>query len=520
MLSCKPEHKKEDLTGQSRFAWNLMVSWISQLVLIFSGFVMPRLVDEKIGQSALGIWDFGWAFVGYLTLVGFGMGACFNRYIAKHRAEGEIVLLNQVANSVVLVQLVIASIVLFCTLIFYFFLPQFFGESLLGYIYEAQWVVLFLGLSLVVQMISGSARGLLTGYHRWDIHNALHAGESLFSLLLMVGALFFTSKGVVGMAIAYFISTFVFESLRFVFVRKICIEFTFNLSLACWSSCKEMLTFGIKSMLSNLPPILLLQTINIMIVSIIGPAALAVFARPIALTRYIHTFMNKFTLMVTPTTGAMTASNDMGEIRKLYLSTTKLSFAFSLPALAFLFIYGDILLFYWMGSDYVLWTLVMILAAGQLLSFAQDTSIRILMGLNQHGRISIFSFIAVAVCFLILIVVVGIENWQLNTAAFLLVLPLTLVYGFFIPIYTCAKLSLNYGVYIYNTLFKPLFYIIPYLILLTGSKMAFSYAYFSVAVITFLLAILITLVIYFKLLLSLDSQNKIFIKLGFASTIK
>jgi len=182
MGKCATMVEKEDLTGQSRFAWNLMVSWLSQLVLIFSGFVMPRLVDDKIGQAALGIWDFGWAFVGYLTLVGFGMGASFNRYIAQHRAAGEIVLLNRIANSVVLVQLVIASIVAFVTVLFFASLPTYFGHSLAGYISEAQWVILLLGGSLAVQMVSGSARGLLTGYHRWDIHNALHAGSSLFSL--------------------------------------------------------------------------------------------------------------------------------------------------------------------------------------------------------------------------------------------------------------------------------------------------------------------------------------------------
>jgi len=506
--------KKEDLTGQSRFAWNLMVSWLSQLVLIFSGFVMPRLVDDRIGQAALGIWDFGWAFVGYLTLVGFGMGASFNRYIAKHRAAGEIALLNKVANSVIFVQLIIATIVALSTVIFYLLLPTYFADSLNGMDAQAQLVILFLGASLAIQMVSGSARGLLTGYHRWDIHNGLHAASSFGGLLLMLVSLFFTSLGVVGMAISYFIATLTFESLRFVFVRKICIEFNFNLRLARLATCKEMLTFGIKSMLSNLPPILLLQTINIMIVSLVGPAALAIFARPLALTRHINVFMNKFTLMIAPTTGAMAAGDDLKDIRELYINTTKLSFAFSLPALAWLFAYGDTLLFYWMGPDYALWPLMMILAAGQLLPFSQDSSIRILMGLNQHGRVSILAFAAVLICFVILIAIVGIDNWELTTAALFFVLPLTLVYGFFVPIYTCAKLSLNYATYLYNTLCKTVLYALPYFALLALSKTAFCYAYFAVAAATFMLAILVTLIIYFKVLLSPEHQSKVLVKLG------
>jgi len=319
--------------------------------------------------------------------------------------------------------------------------------------------------------------------------------------------------GVVGMALGYFIATSFFEFLRFVFVKKICVEFTFNLKLSRLTTCKEMLIFGVKSMLSNLPPILLLQTINIMIVSIIGPAALAIFARPVALSRHVHTFMNKFTLMLAPTAGAMSAGNDLGEIRRLYLNTTKLSFAFSLPALAFIFIYGDTLLLYWMGPEYALWPLVMILSVGQLLPLSQDSSLRILIGLNQHGKISIFAFITVAISFVVLLCLVGVQNWGLNTAAFMLVMPLTLVYGFLVPCYTCSKLSLNYSTYICNVLFKPLFYVAPYLTLLIISKFYFIHDYHLIALFAFILAISITLIIYFRMLLPPKGQEIIWIKI-------
>ncbi|WP_354622647.1 MATE family efflux transporter [Psychromonas sp. MME2] len=421
--------KPEDLTGQSRFAWNLMISWISQLVLIFSGFIMPRLVDEKVGQAALGIWDFGWSFVSYLTLVGFGMGACFNRYIAMHRAANEIKDLNKVANSVVFVQLIIASVVVTTTVVFYFSLPYFFSESLQEHTHTGQWVILFLGFSLSMQMLSGSARGLLTGYHRWDIHNSLHAGDSVFSLILMVLALYFTELGVVGMAIGYFISTVTFETLRFISVKKICKEFTFNLRLSNFATCKEMLKFGIKSMLSNVPPIILLQTISIILVSSIGPAALAVFARPMALTKQIKTFMAKFTLMLTPTTGAMLGSKDPQAIQALFINTTKLSFAFCLPSLGFLFIYGDQILALWMGDDYASKHLIMILSAGLLLSMGQDSSIRILMGMNRHGRISVIALLSLMTLFVIGLLFTGVGNLALTTAALLFVVPMSIVYG-------------------------------------------------------------------------------------------
>lgn len=497
MTTDSDANKTEDLTGQDRFAWNLVVSWISQLVLVLSGFIMPRLVDDKVGQIALGVWDFGWSFVSYLSLVGFGMGACFNRYVAKHRSAGEFDLLNKVANSAVFVQTIISLVTVLFTILFYLLLPHYFSDALKENMEMAQWVVLFLGFSVAVRMISGSASGLLTGYHRWDIHNALHAGDSILSLILMVVALYFTDLSVVGMALGYLISTIIFEVLRFVFVVFICKEFCFDLRMANLSTCLEMLKFGVKSMLSNITPIMLLQTINIMLVSAIGPAALAVFSRPMALTKQIATFTTKFTLMLTPTTGSMQGAGDIAAIRSLFINTTLLSFAFTLPSLCFLFIYGDVILQFWMGSDYAIWPLVMILSIGQILPIGQDTSIRILMGMNQHGRISFFAFIAVFIFFAIGLIVSGVENWELTTAALLFVVPMNIVYGFIVPIYTCRELNLSWLFYIRSCVIKPMVYIIPLLCFLYWSRQAYDVRDIVTASITFFSAALITIVIYF-----------------------
>ncbi|QUM85346.1 lipopolysaccharide biosynthesis protein [Moritella sp. 28] len=500
--------KKEDLTGQDRFTWNLMVSWASQIVLIFAGFIMPRLVDNKVGQDLLGVWDFGWSFVSYLTLVGFGMGACFNRFIAKHRSSGDFVSLNKVANSAIFVQSAFSFVTMLFTFLFHFLLPIYFSDALKENTVIAQWVVLFLGLSVAVRMLSGSARGLLTGYHRWDIHNALHAGESVFSLILMLYALYFTEFSVAGMALCYFISTIIFEALRFVSVSKICKEFHFNLRMVNWATCLDILVFGVKSMLSNIPSIILLQTISIMLVSATGPAALAVFARPMALTKQIKTFMTKFTLMLTPTTGSLQGAGDIKAIQSLYINTTTLSFAFTLPSLGFIFIYGDVVLHYWMGSEYALSPLVMILAVGQLLPIGQDSSIRILMGMNQHGRISIFAFIAIFIIFAIGLLFSGVDNWELTTAALLFVVPMNIVYGFIVPIYTCQQLKLSWLSYIHRSFIKPVIYITPFLGFIYWSRQAFDASDNSTALATILFAGIVTCIIYFVYLVPKKMQQK------------
>ena len=79
-----------DVSGRQQLVRNVFVSWLSQLVFIAAGFVMPRLIDHRLGQEMLGLWDLGWTIVAYFGLVQMGVVGSVNRYVAMHRAEGVI----------------------------------------------------------------------------------------------------------------------------------------------------------------------------------------------------------------------------------------------------------------------------------------------------------------------------------------------------------------------------------------------------------------------------------------------
>ena len=79
-----------DRSGRDRMAWNIMASWGGHAVFVVAGFLMPRLIDEHLGQSSLGIWDFSWSIVSYFVLAQVGVGSSVNRYISKFRTAGDV----------------------------------------------------------------------------------------------------------------------------------------------------------------------------------------------------------------------------------------------------------------------------------------------------------------------------------------------------------------------------------------------------------------------------------------------
>lgn len=108
----KMEH---DITGQDRLARNLVARWLGQIVVVISGFVIPRFIDDSLGTSSLGIWDLGWTTVSYFRLFGFGFAGGLNRYIALYNARGQQAELRRAVSSTCFLQLLIASVTAIAT---------------------------------------------------------------------------------------------------------------------------------------------------------------------------------------------------------------------------------------------------------------------------------------------------------------------------------------------------------------------------------------------------------------------
>src|SRR5581483_8732211 len=92
------------------------------------------------------------------------------------RTARDVELLNRVVSSAMAVQLVAGMLVFLWTLLSAYFLPTFFPDRFGDLLNETRWVVVLLGSGLAIQIALDSFGNVITGCHRWDIHNAIHAG--------------------------------------------------------------------------------------------------------------------------------------------------------------------------------------------------------------------------------------------------------------------------------------------------------------------------------------------------------
>jgi len=443
-----------DFSGRSKLAWNVLTSWLGYFVFVVAGFVMPRVVDHYVGQVSLGVWDFCWSLVNYLSLADIAIGSSVGRYVAKYRTAGDRDGLRRAVSSVAAIQGAIALLVLIGTALLVWQLPRWISATLAEEVTVIRWVIALLGTSVGVHMAADSSRGVITGCHRWDLHNAINATSHLTSVFLMLVALAL-GGGLVSMAAVYLVIVVATEIYRIRCAYRVCPELSVRARLVDWNNTLTMLGYGGKTTLAGLTSIITLQTASILVAHTLGPAMLAVFARPLALVRHVETFINKFSFVLTPTASSLQASGKTEELRKFYLESTRYGFALAMPMMLVLAVFGDVILKLWMGPRYEQGLTLAILAACYLLPVAQNVSMRIMMGTNSHGRVALLSLVIAMAVFAGVSLYIDGTAWTLERAAFLAGLPLIVANGFVVPFFACRQLGVGPAEYLRNSLTVP-----------------------------------------------------------------
>jgi len=454
MIENGSDIRGNDLTGNKRITWNILSSWGGQMVFIVAGFVMPRMIDRHIGQTSLGIWDFSWSLVSYFGMAGLGVGSSVNRYVAKLRAAGDKDGLNEAMSSVVCVQVIIATAIGIMTVGLVSYLPHFFREHPVAELNEARWVVGLLGATLAVQQAFDAFRGLMTGCHRWDMHNGINAISYGITAFIMVVFLSL-GHGLRSMAAAYLGVGISAEIYRYIAVRRICPEAEIRIGHATWKQAMEMLSFGIKTIVTGLPGYIIMQGSSLLIAGHLGPAMLAVFSRPLNLARNAEMFIDKYALVLTPTAGSLQGAGLNREIRELMIRTTRYSVALSLPAVLFLSILGGPILQLWMGARYDSGWIMPILVVGFFLRMTQLSAMTILVGLNAHGFIGALNLVFAVAVFGTGIVVLQSLGWSLIGLAILIAAART-IQGVTIILFSCRRLDIRLGEYLRKSFLGPM----------------------------------------------------------------
>jgi O-antigen/teichoic acid export membrane protein len=453
------------------FARNVLANWCGHFVFLLSGFVIPRLVSDHVGPVRLGIWDFGWAMVGYLNLLTFGVASSVNRYVAFHRAQARPDLLNSAASCCMAVFLGTGTAAVLITIGVCLTLPVFFAESFGVSMREAQWVVLLLGTSASLEMPFSVYSGVITGSLRYGLLNVIKSGCHLLAVVAMV-ILLLLDRSLVALAWAIFLQTLLSGTLRAVAAQRVCKGLCMSLKAVTRSTLRDVIGFGGKSFLLQMARAIYYQTTSILIVYYLGPSALAIYARPTALLIHALKLVQEFAYVITPTASSMQGAGNPEGLKNFLYRVTEYSFAISLPIVLFIAVLGGEVLHLWMGPGYANSVLIAVLALGHLAVLTHVGTVCFLAGLHAHGRAAL-TILTVSLCGVaMMILALGVLHKGLVTAAVIVGLSLTIAYGVLVPVVGTRVVGARLRPYVRAAFFRPLMANIPFMAVLAFAHCA------------------------------------------------
>jgi O-antigen/teichoic acid export membrane protein len=461
---------QEDLTGRDRLVSNVIFSWAGHLVFIVAGFIMPRMIDRRLGQDILGVWDFAWSLVSYFELVQAGIGSSVSRYVARYRAAANMADVNRIVSSATFILGIGGVIIMGLTVAASLLLPRLFGHRLGENVVNGQWVVLFLGASVCVRVSLSAFNGVLTGCHSWRLHNINTSGWYALTVGGMIVALHL-GGGLPALAGITLVGEMLSGVRRVVLARRVCGALRLRRCDIQWPTMRELLVFGGKTLVPSISNLLLNQTASILIVYYLGSAALAVYSRPRSLVYHVSTLVQKMAVTLTPTTSSLQSVGDHEGIQSLLITAVRYSFHLALPMIHVVVVFGGPILQLWMGSNYANGLIPAILGVGYLASIVQMPAMTVLTGLNAHGRVGLAQVIASVCSAGLTVLLLGCMKWGLVGAAIATAIPLTVANTVYLPVQVCRSIKLSMVRYLMVAVGAPIVHTLPFLACLLATRM-------------------------------------------------
>ena len=460
--------------SKSNLSVPLVVSWTAHLITVASGFIVPRLIDQQMGQELLGIWDLSWSLVSYCMLLEAGIGSSVNRHVALYLKDRDFNAVNRIVTSVAFFNRAMAFLILIFLGVLILIYPKIIGYAQPELVMQGRWVVGILGFSVVLNLTGAVYTGILTGLHRWSLHHGIYTFSNIISFIGMLLVLLSDKTSLLALALVHLCTELLGRILRIVACYRFYPDLKIKRTYFDMSTMRKMFGFGGRMFVGRMSKILMGQSVSVMIATFLGPATLAIFTRSRSLVRQASVFPQKYAFMLVPKSAALSSDSDKKKLQHFAISATRNALYMILPLVVFLTLNGGLLLSLWMGPDYANPILIGVLATGFAAEMVYEPLNNILFGQDLHGKPALASLFG-AICVLAIVfslLSAGVKN--LISIALAIIIPWSLVHGAYIPVFACRKLKIPVKRFLLESWAQPLACVSPFVLALLAGRIIFS----------------------------------------------
>ena len=304
----------------TQFLKNAVTSWLGIVLSIgITFFFTPYLISE-LGKDRYGVWTLAFSLLAYMKLADMGMGQSIVRYISKYLANKEWEQLNSVISSAARLYMLVAVITLATVLLIALGVLRLM-QIPADLFRTAQWVVIILGIRQTLFFITLPFVSL-GAFHRFDIINYFNVGSYVLQTVLMV-VLLETGFGLAAMALLILALDSMSFFWRHKIRRKLFPEVHYSREASSPEKTRELLGYGLYSVLIMVAWTVILQTDNIVIAGFISTEAVALYSIPALMVFQLRNTVKTITVPLIPAVSHYEALQDFAKVREVFARSTR-----------------------------------------------------------------------------------------------------------------------------------------------------------------------------------------------------
>jgi O-antigen/teichoic acid export membrane protein len=376
-------NSSKDEAIQAQVLRGAVSNYLGKGVTLGTWFLLTPVILGSLGPTGYGLWALAGSVVAYGSLLDLGISRAVVKYVAEHRARGDLAAARQlVATALCLytalgmfaLGLAIALAAVFPAL---FALPPELAPS-------ARWLVLLMGASVAIAIPASTAHGVLQGLQRYDVTSLLSAATTLLSATGTVGALLLGGD-VVAMVAVNIPVTLLMQIPYVWWVYRLAPELRFGWRGARRGLARTILGFSGALFVADAAARLQTKSDELVVGALLSVAAVTPYTIARKLGELAQLLTDQFLRVLLPVASTLHAEQDAARLRALYLTGTRLTLLIFTPTALTLAILGPRILAAWVGEAYAAYgPLVAVLTLAGLLSTSQWPGISILQGMARH----------------------------------------------------------------------------------------------------------------------------------------
>jgi O-antigen/teichoic acid export membrane protein len=431
---------------------NILTNYLRYFLGGLLGFVITPLMVHGLGDGSYGLWVTVFSLTGYFGLFDQGIRPSLVRYLSRDHARDDLDGMSRTVSSALALYAAVGLLALAATVGAAATLDRWLRLDP-GQIEVARHVVLVAGASVALGFPLGVFGAALSGLQRYDLANGVGIAVGILRALGFVAVLRL-GGGLVGLAWVSLAMNLLGHALSFGIVRRLLPGLRVARAAVDSAHLRMIGAYGGLAFVGALAASITFQTDSLVITAFLGAAAVTPFALAAGLVENVRALVHSATWVLSPTASELDTRGEQEKLHALVLAGAKYSALVSWPVLAGLLVFGRELLAVWVGPRYEsAYGLLVILAVPTFLSLPQSASASVLYGVSRHRGVVVLSLLNAAANLALSLWWVrsmGLVGVALGTA-----IPLLLVFGVAMVVYTCGALGLPLGRYLVEGIVKP-----------------------------------------------------------------